>query len=173
MRRTSANQKKAMGSYRADRDRKRLTFKDEKGIAARPPAYLKKNKLALGEWRAVAPALEEQGILKAPDVSLLASYCILYSRWRAAAADVEERGQVIVVTSQTRTGRTERPAPNPAVRNEVIYQSAMMKAAVKFGLNPLDRPRVEASPFDTPQEDNSEEAEIEADIFVMPEERNE
>jgi hypothetical protein len=31
----------------------------------------------------------------------------------------------------------------------------MMRAAVKFGLNPLDRPRVEGSPF----EDDEEEAE--------------
>ena len=166
MRRKSAAENQATGTYRADRDRKRLQFDVVSGLADEPPAYLKANKLALEEWNTVAPFLEAEGILKQPDTSLLASYCILYARWREAALDVEKNGQVITVTSTTRTGRTERPVANPSVRNEVIYQAAMMRAAVKFGLNPLDRPRVEASPF---EKERDEDSDSDLSHFSLPE----
>jgi P27 family predicted phage terminase small subunit len=143
MRRKSAAEKQATGTYRPGRDSKRLQF-DNDAAAIKPPAYLRKIKLALAEWKAVAPFLEAEGILKLPDVSLLASYCILYARWREAALNVEQKGQILTITSTTRTGKTQKPIANPAVRNEILYQAAMMRAAVKFGLNPLDRPRIEA-----------------------------
>lgn len=146
MRRKSATERKAIGTYRPDRDHKSPQFVTAHDAASKPPAYIKKNKLALAEWRAVAPFLEAEGILKQTDISLLASYCVLYSRWREAAADVEKNGQTILVTSTTRTGKTEKPVVNPSCRAELLYQAAMMKAAVKFGLNPLDRPRIEAEP---------------------------
>jgi P27 family predicted phage terminase small subunit len=133
--------KNATGTYRPGRDRKTLQFKDAE---IKPPPYLQKNKVAFAEWKAVAPFLESEGILKQPDISLLASYCILYARWREAAGRVDTEGQIVTVTSQTRTGKTQKPIVNPSTRNEVLYQAAMMRAAVKFGLNPLDRPRVEA-----------------------------
>lgn len=168
MKRKSSAEKRGMGTYRPDRDRRALRF--VAAVASNPPAYLKKNKLALAEWKAVAPFLEAEGILKVTDLSLLASYCILYARWRDAAADVEKNGQTITVTSTTRTGMTQKPVTNPAVRNEVVYQSAMMKAAVKFGLNPLDRPRVEASPFDEDEDEQApnDDAELMRTIFSVP-----
>jgi len=157
MKRKSADEKKALGTYRASRDRKIPQFVSASDIN-KAPTYIRQNRFAHTEWKAVAPYLAAEGILKLPDVSLLASYCLLYSRWREAAADVEEKGQIITVTSTTRTGMTQKPVINPSVRAEVIYQAAMMKAAVKFGLNPLDRPRVEASPIDkaVAKEDSSE-----------------
>ena len=148
MRRKTAAEKLATGTYRPERDRKTPQFVTGHGVASKPPAYLRTNKLAIEEWKRVTPYLEAEGILKETDVSLLASYCILYARWREATADVERNDQVITVISQTRTGKTERPTANPSVRNEILYQAAMMRAAVKFGLSPLDRPRVEASPFE-------------------------
>lgn len=143
MRRKTAAEKRLLGTYRPGRDRKRAQFVTANGVASKPPVYIRKIKLALAEWKAVAPFLEAEGILRQTDVSLLASYCILYSRWREAALNVEQNGQIVTVSSTTRTGRTDKPIANPAVRNEIIYQAAMMRAAVKFGLNPLDRPRVE------------------------------
>jgi P27 family predicted phage terminase small subunit len=107
MRRKTATEKRIIGTYKPSRDRKKLSFsKTEAEI--KPPAYLRKNKLAYAEWKAVAPFLEAEGILKQPDVSLLASYCILYSRWREATLEVETKGQIITVTSQTRTGKTQK-----------------------------------------------------------------
>lgn len=145
-RRKSSAEKSTIGTYRPDRDRTSPKFASSVGAARRPPAYLKVNKLAVEEWKRVVPHLEADGILKETDLSLLASYCLLYARWREAAADVEKNGQTITVTSTTRTGMTQKPVVNPSVRAELLYQTAMMKAAVKFGLNPLDRSRIEAEP---------------------------
>lgn len=153
MRRKSREAKQLQNSYRPDRHKEPLQFPDATGISLRPPAYLKKNKLALGEWKRVAPYLEAEGILKEPDISLLASYCILYSRFREAAADVEARGQIITVTSTTRTGKTEKPIANPSCRTEILYQAAMLKAAVKYGLPPIDRQRLPAAPDDEDDRD--------------------
>lgn len=148
MRRKTNEAKRLHGTYQASRDRNRLQFASANGAEIKVPAYVRQNKLAYAEWKAVAPHLIAEGILKPTDVSLLASYCLLYSRWRAAALDVETNGQTITVTSTTRTGLTQKLVSNPAVRNEILYQAAMMRAAVKFGLNPLDRPRVEADADD-------------------------
>jgi P27 family predicted phage terminase small subunit len=145
MRRKSTNEKRLHGTLQPSREKKRLQFETANGVAIKAPAYVKANKLAHSEWKDVVPHLLAEGILKPTDISILASYCLLYSRWRQAALDVDTIGQTIVVTSSTRTGKTEKPAPNPSCRLEVIYQSAMMKAATKLGLNPLDRPRVEVS----------------------------
>ena len=159
MRKTTAAQKKAVGTYRASRDKKSPVF--AVATASKAPAYVRRNKLAHAEWKAVVPFLEAEGILKVPDLSLLASYCLLYARWRAAVQDVEDKGQIITITSTTRTGMTQKPVINPSVRAEIIYQQAMMKAAVKFGLNPLDRPRVEVSPFD---KESSNDSTLDDDI---------
>lgn len=146
MRRKTNSEKQLQGTFQASRDRNRLQFTSANGAEIKVPAYVRQNKLAYAEWKAVTPHLIAEQILKPTDVSLLASYCILYARWREAALDVDTNGQTVVVTSTTRTGRTEKPVTNPAVRNEILYQASMMRAAVKFGLNPLDRPRVEAAP---------------------------
>ena len=143
MRSKSAAEKQISGTYRTDRDKKAPQFSATAG--AKPPAYLRKSKLAVAEWKAVVPHLESEGILRQTDLSLLASYCLLYARWREAAQAVQDQGLTITVTSTTRTGTTQKPVVNPAVRAELLYQAAMMKAAVKFGLNPLDRPRVEVT----------------------------
>jgi hypothetical protein len=90
--------------------------------------FVRKIKFALADWKAVAPFLETEGILKQA-LSLLASYCILYARWREAAADVEKNGQIITITSTTRTGMTQKPVTNPAVHDEVIYQAAPSNSA--------------------------------------------
>jgi P27 family predicted phage terminase small subunit len=143
MRRKTNAEKRLLGTYRPGRDRKRLGFETANGVAIKAPAYVRQNKLAYSEWKAVAPLLIAEGVLKPTDISILSSYCLLYSRWREAASAVQQQGQTIMVTSSTRTGSCTKPVTNPAVRNEIIYQAAMMKTAVKLGLNPLDRSRIE------------------------------
>jgi len=148
MRRKSASEKKLMGTYRPDRDRSSVRFATANGVAIKAPPFVRKNKTANAEWKNVIPHLLSEGILKQTDLGLLANYCTLYARWRAAAEDVEKNGQIVTVTSTTRTGKTEKPIANPAVRNEILYSAALARVGTKFGLNPLDRPRVEAPEAD-------------------------
>jgi phage terminase small subunit len=56
---------------------------------------------------------------------------------------VEANGQTIIVTSTTRTGRTDKPVPNPSCRLEILYSAALVKVGTKLGLSPLDRGRIE------------------------------
>ncbi len=112
--------------------------------APKPPAYL--GKIAKQEWRRVAPSLHVTGNLQAADFSILASYCSMYAHWRAAEDDIERNGQTIIVRSSTRTGLTEKPAQNPAVRNAIQFQRSMLATAAKFGINPLDRSKVPTPP---------------------------
>ena len=57
MRQKSSAEKRATGTYCASRDRKRLRF----AVAnSKPPAYLRKNKLALEEWKAVAHSSKQK-----------------------------------------------------------------------------------------------------------------
>ena len=148
MRRKSSSEKRLMGTYRPDRDRHRVQFASANSIEIKTPSFVRKNKVAFGEWKAVAPHLIAEGILKPTDISILASYCLLYARWRQAADRIDTEGSVIEVTSTTRTGMTIKPVVSPWLRVEVMTQASMMKTAVKLGLNPLDRSRVEVPEAD-------------------------
>jgi P27 family predicted phage terminase small subunit len=141
---------KMHGAYREDRHGKK-TLRFTPGATA--PKYL--SKVARQEWNRVAPLLEEQGVLQNIDQSLLASYCQMYGHWRASEDDIAKNGLVIMVSSQTRTGRTDKPIPNPAVTNSIRFHRAMVAMAVKFGINPLDRPRIEV-PKEEEEEDDTD-----------------
>jgi P27 family predicted phage terminase small subunit len=148
MRRKSREEKLAQGTYRADRDRKSPQY----APGAACPSYLSKE--ARQEWKRVHPMLEQAGVLQAIDQSLLASYCQMFGHWKKSEEDIAKNGLVIMVSSQTRTGRTEKPVQNPAVRNSIQFHKAMMATATKFGINPLDRPRI------VPQDDDNDEQDL-------------
>jgi P27 family predicted phage terminase small subunit len=142
MRRKSTSEKRLHGTLQPSREKKRLQFETANGVAIKAPAYVRANPLAAAEWKAVAPLLMEAGVLKPAHISILANYCVTFARWRAASASVERDGQTIMVTSTTRTGKTERPVINPSVRAEILYSSALVKLGTKLGINPLDMGRV-------------------------------
>jgi P27 family predicted phage terminase small subunit len=115
--------KKALNTYRADRGKSSPEFTPSHG--AKTPIYLRSNRLAASEWRCVVTELEAAGVLKEIDWALLGNYCVTYSGWREAAADVEKNGQVVWIESSTRTGMTRKPIPNPSQeRNQLQLGSA-------------------------------------------------
>lgn len=129
------------GSFRSDRHAKGgLQFPLATGTT---PRWL--SKVAKAEWKRVAPFLLEQGLLTETDISVLAVYCNAFAGYLECRALVEEQGQIVIVESQTRTGRTSKPVRNPAVTLMLDYQRAMLAAASKFGFSPYDRERIEGS----------------------------
>jgi phage terminase small subunit len=120
MRRKTIAEKRLHGTYQPYREKKRVQFATPDGVEIKAPAFVRANKLANAEWKSLITHLLSQGILRQTDVSLLASYCLLYARYRESASAVQQQGL------------------------EVIYQSAMMKAMAKLGLSPVDRSRIEA-----------------------------
>jgi P27 family predicted phage terminase small subunit len=164
-RRKSIEDHKLSGTYRADRhDRKSPQF----APGATAPKYL--SKVAKAEWRRIAPLLKEAGILQAVDTTILAAYCVNYSGWLEAMALIKEKGMVILVESQTRTGRTSKPAANPGVALMHAYEKAMLASAAKLGLNPSDRSRVQV-PHDPAERSSNNNDPLNTDIddFEMPE----
>ena len=87
--------------------------------------------------------LEQAGLLQEFDTMTLAAYCSNYSGWREAMAAVKKEEMVILVESQTRTGRTSKPIRNPAVALMHQYEKAMLTGAAKFGLDPYSRSRID------------------------------
>ena len=83
----------------------------------------------------------------------------------AASDDVAKRGLTTTVTYQTKNGGYTREIPNPNCLLEVRYFQAMMKAATKFGLNPLDRERITVSPFE--DDDNNDGEDYSADDITF------
>ena len=77
MKRKSAAEKKAAGTYRVSRDRNtpQLHISWDQTSELRQE---EQNRLAYAQWSAVAPSLLAEGILKVTDI-LLASYCVLYA----------------------------------------------------------------------------------------------
>jgi P27 family predicted phage terminase small subunit len=140
MRATSQRLKELKGTARNDRARKELTLK----TGAKMPSYL--SKAARAEWKRIGPELEAAGILTEASANIFASYCVSFALWRECLESIATQGQVVLVTSQTRTGSTTVPKPNPAVRNLGEHQRAMLASAKLFGIDPLSRPRIEAQP---------------------------
>lgn len=129
------------GSFRPDRHAPGgLRFPPATGTA---PRWL--SKTAKAEWKRVAPFLLEQGLLTETDTSILGLYCSAFAGYLECAARVAEEGQIVMVESQTRTGRTSKPIKNPAVALMFEYQRATLAAAAKFGFSPYDRERIEGS----------------------------
>jgi P27 family predicted phage terminase small subunit len=138
MKKKPISEHKKQGTYRADRHAQRS---HQFAPGASCPKFL--TKTAKAEWNRVAPMLEQAGLLHEPDTMTLASYCINYAGWREAMAAVKKDGMVIMVESQTRTGRTSKPIRNPAVALMHSFEKAMLASAAKFGLDPYSRSRID------------------------------
>lgn len=111
------------------------------GEIPKPPAWLDKD--AKKEYRRIVDALADLDLLKATDVSVLASYSQAYSRWVAAEKRIAKEGSVVkVVGSQGQ----EKWIKHPALLVSSESQKQMLRAGSLLGLNPVDRGRLNASP---------------------------
>ena len=94
--------------------------------AFKEPAHLDNE--ALAYWRKVAPMLERAGVTKASDEFALEAMARTWSQWIAACDLYAEN-------------------PDPRNRTTVLgFLNAWRSQAERFGLNPMDRARVEVDP---------------------------
>jgi P27 family predicted phage terminase small subunit len=94
------------------------------------------------EWRRIVAALAELDVLKQTDSSILASYCVNYSRWKASELILAKEGTTIkVMGSQGQ----ERYMKHPALLVSGEAQQQMIRAGRSLGFSPVDRVRVPAS----------------------------
>ena len=111
---------------------------------ARPPkapAYL--DDIAVKQWREKSRQLAERGDLTPADWSNLELYCVNYSIYRKAVADLAARG-FSIVNSQGGESR------NPALSAKSDAERVMIKMASLLGFDPISRRK---NPPETEEED--------------------
>ena len=97
------------------------------------PSWLPKE--AKAEWRRIANALHDAGLLKGIDRAALAAYCNAWARWREAELLVQADG----LLSETSNG-TIIQAPAVGVAN--VAMRDMLKILKEFGMTPSSRARL-------------------------------
>ncbi|EEZ1063231.1 phage terminase small subunit P27 family [Escherichia coli] len=117
---------------------------------ARPPkapAYL--DDIAVKQWREKSRQLAERGDLTPADWSNLELYCVNYSIYRKAVADLAARGFSIVNCQ----GGESR---NPALSAKSDAERVMIKMASLLGFDPISRRK---NPPETEEEDELDHLE--------------
>lgn len=99
-----------------------------------PPAWM--NDMAKATWREFAPEIIEQKLYTVVDRAAFEAFCIIYSRWREAVADLDKIGSTVQIA------KSGYAAPVPEVAIERQYADDLRKWCVEFGFTPSSRSRV-------------------------------
>lgn len=98
-----------------------------------PPDHL--GKIALAEWRYIAPQLFKLDLISALDRTALAAYCQCYERWALAEAHIQIHGM-----TETTTNGNIIQSPYVGIANKAML--LMLKSLTEFGMTPAARSRV-------------------------------
>lgn len=104
---------------------------------------------AKAEWFRVASILNQMGLLTRADRSALAAYCVAYSRWVHAEAEVKKYGTVVLSPNK------KFPMKSPYLSIADQAMESMRKFMVEFGLTPSSRSRIKV--MDTAAADEFDE----------------
>ncbi|EKP3832556.1 phage terminase small subunit P27 family [Yersinia enterocolitica] len=107
----------------------------------RPPAYL--DEIAALQWKTKAKQLAERGDLIPADWNNFELYCVNYSIYRKAVADIFARG-FSITNSQGSESR------NPSISAKAEAERVMIKMSSLLGFDPVSRRR---NPVETDKED--------------------
>lgn len=111
------------------------------GRALKAPDYL--DEIAAKEWKAKARFVAERSDLNPTDWGSFELYCVNYSIYRKAVADLAERG-FSIANSQGSESR------NPALSAKAEAEKTMIKMASLLGFDPVSRRR---NPVEIEEED--------------------
>ncbi len=114
------------------------------------PDYL--DDVARSEWFHTSSVLKDMGLLSRADRAALAAYCVAYSRWVAAEAQVKKYGTIV------KSPAKGFPMKSPYLTVADQAMESMRKFMVEFGLTPSSRSRIKVP--------NKSEAADEFDLFV-------
>ncbi len=91
---------------------------------------------AQAEWQRIVPELEAMQILCRVDRAALASYCMAWSRWKRAEAQVKKYGEIVK--------SPEKGFPMKSPYLTIVDQAleTMRKFLVEFGMTPASRTRI-------------------------------
>ena len=98
-----------------------------------PPPEL--DQIAKEEWMYIVPLLTESGVLTAIDKTAITAYCMLFSRWIQAEAEIRKSGCVS-------KGSTGSLVISPWVRIASKAVEEMRSLMSEFGMTPVARSRI-------------------------------
>ena len=108
-----------------------------------PPVYLQG--YALEEWNRVIEDLYSTGVYANIDQTMLAAYCMAFSRWIRAELDLERMAQADPATHGAMIKTTNGNAiQNPLVGVASTARRDMQRLAAEFGLTPSSRTTIDA-----------------------------
>lgn len=119
---------------------------------AEPPEWLGSE--ARKVWFQLVPRLARSGLARSLDDIALGRYCTLLSRWLAAKALCEQKGEDYVV--KDRHGRPVRSVEFPHARRVRLLHPALMQLEREFGLTPASRTRIRLEQEDAAKGDVNE-----------------
>ena len=90
------------------------------------------------EWRRLAPALINMGVLTLADAIPFAAYCTAYARWREAEDEITKHGSVY----KDGNGSIK---PNPYIAISARQLMEIKSLAAEFGLTPATRTAIIAN----------------------------
>jgi P27 family predicted phage terminase small subunit len=104
-----------------------------------PPAIITADAAAAAEWHRVTALLLAEGSITKIDLAVIARYCIAYSRWQHATAQLAETGGEIVANAR------QEPIQNPWLAVARAAARELGQAAEPIGLSPAARTKVKRS----------------------------
>lgn len=110
-----------------------------------PPYYL--NAEAAEEWRRVIADLYSTGVYTNVDQTMLAAYCMAFSRWVRAEQDLEK----MAAMDPTTHGMMMKTSNGNAIQNPLVGVAStarrdMQRLAAEFGLTPSSRTQLSVDP---------------------------
>jgi P27 family predicted phage terminase small subunit len=122
--------------------------------AGRPPVPRHLTAEEKQRFRQLCRELEAMGCLSKGLGELVTLYCVTWSRWRKAMADVEARGEVIISVSKGKDGELiEREKKNPWLLISQESEKQMYALLDRLGLSPMNQSRVKPVKRDVTKEE--------------------
>jgi|SRR5690348_6796230 len=151
-RRTNEAVKRLSGTARADRAKPSISVAR---VSAQPDAGL--DEIGRQEWQRVRRELASHGLLTSLDAAVLAAYCMNFSRWKRAEAQLTEKGEVLFIPVKDSHANViaEKPVKNPMLAISESAQRLMSRFADQLGLSPNGRIKlgIEATATGTDDDD--------------------
>ncbi len=113
------------------------------------PDTIKDDPVASDKWTQLCQELAKAGVLATMDGDLLEAYCMTYSMYRTALAQVQKEGNTVIKANGD-------PMRNPACVELAQTMQRMGKLMTELGITPSARSRITAAP-QTDEDDPFEE----------------
>lgn len=101
------------------------------------PKLVRQDRVALEEWKRVVPELLERGLAEPLDKSVLAAYCLSWSRYLSAMAWIAEHGDTMTLRTDKGEVKSSTVAPKLLVAERSLDR--VIKLASLLGLEPAGR----------------------------------